>query len=274
MIPLEDNFNDVINKAIRGLAMDEAELARQSGVAWADITRIRSGQHIPGTLEPLARILGLHAPALEHLAQGKWRPQEQSLSEGYASWNTPYHDMFVNSYLLWDPRSKKAAAFDTGTDIDGMLETLEKHSLTLDTVFLTHAHNDHIMEIDRLVRKTRPREVLIGKREPVDGVKASVAENDQWTIGNLQVTALETWGHSPGGITYVVSHHVCGHPVAIVGDSLFAGSMGGGGVSYHEARQNNIRKILTLPTDTILCPGHGPLTTVGEELAHNPFFAT
>ena len=62
-------------------------------------------------------------------------------------------------------------------------------------------------------------------------------------------------------------------PLAVVGDSIFAGSMGGGNVSYKNAVQNNVKKILTLPAETIICPGHGPLTTVGEEKAHNPFFA-
>ena len=62
-------------------------------------------------------------------------------------------------------------------------------------------------------------------------------------------------------------------PVAIVGDSLFAGSMGGGNVSYEDAVRNNLEKILTLPNDTILCPGHGPMTTVAEEKKHNAFFA-
>jgi hydroxyacylglutathione hydrolase len=58
-----------------------------------------------------------------------------------------------------------------------------------------------------------------------------------------------------------------------VGDSLFAGSMGGGNVSYQDALRNNLEKILTLPDETIICPGHGPMTTVGEEKLHNSFFA-
>jgi len=62
-------------------------------------------------------------------------------------------------------------------------------------------------------------------------------------------------------------------PIAIVGDSLFAGSMGGGNVSYRDALRTNFEKILTLPDQTIICPGHGPMTTVGEEKEHNPFFA-
>ena len=61
-------------------------------------------------------------------------------------------------------------------------------------------------------------------------------------------------------------------PVAISGDSLFAGSMGGGMVSYQDALQNNREKIMTLPGKTIVCPGHGPMTTIEEERRHNPFF--
>ena len=72
-------------------------------------------------------------------------------------------------------------------------------------------------------------------------------------------------------MTYVVTG--LSRPVAIVGDSLFAGSMGGGNVSYDDALRNNREKILTLPDETIVCPGHGPLTTVGKEKRDNPFFA-
>ena len=86
----------------------------------------------------------------------------------------------------------------------------------------------------------------------------------------LEIEARLTSGHSPGGMTYVVTG--LSRPIAIVGDSLFAGSMGGGNVSYEDALRNNREKILTLPDETVICPGHGPMTTVGEEKAHNPFF--
>jgi glyoxylase-like metal-dependent hydrolase (beta-lactamase superfamily II) len=62
-------------------------------------------------------------------------------------------------------------------------------------------------------------------------------------------------------------------PVAVVGDAVFAGSMGGGGVSYADALRTNREEIMTLPDNTIVAPGHGPLTTVGEEKKNNPFFA-
>jgi len=87
----------------------------------------------------------------------------------------------------------------------------------------------------------------------------------------LKIKALLTWGHSRGGMTFFVAG--LARPVAIVGDSIFAGSMGGGNVSYKDAIKNNLEKILTLPNETVICPGHGPLTTVGEEKQHNPFFA-
>src|SRR5205823_4945996 len=89
--------------------------------------------------------------------------------------------------------------------------------------------------------------------------------------GEIDIESRLTWGHSPGGMTFVANG--LARPVAVVGDSLFAGSMGGGNVSYNDALRNNLEKILTLPDETIICPGHGPMTTVGEEKQHNPFFA-
>ncbi|MGE9296459.1 MAG: MBL fold metallo-hydrolase, partial [Puniceicoccales bacterium] len=63
-------------------------------------------------------------------------------------------------------------------------------------------------------------------------------------------------------------------PVAIVGDALFAGSIGGVRANYHGALKMIRERVLSLPGETILCPGHGPITTVAEELQHNPYFAT
>ena len=61
-------------------------------------------------------------------------------------------------------------------------------------------------------------------------------------------------------------------PVAIVGDALFAGSMGGGMVSWSDALANNRAKLFSLPDDTVICPGHGPMSSIGEEKAHNPCY--
>jgi glyoxylase-like metal-dependent hydrolase (beta-lactamase superfamily II) len=89
-------------------------------------------------------------------------------------------------------------------------------------------------------------------------------------LGELEIETRQTTGHSRGGVTYII--HGLAKPVAIVGDALFASSMGGGVVSFTDALKTNREQIFTLPEDTIICPGHGPMTTVGEEKAHNPFY--
>jgi len=99
----------------------------------------------------------------------------------------------------------------------------------------------------------------------------TIDDGKKFRVGKIQIEARLTWGHSPGGMTFVVTG--LARPIAIVGDSLFAGSMGGGTVSYKDAVRNNLEKILTLPDETIICPGHGPMTSVREEKRHNPFFA-
>ncbi len=92
-------------------------------------------------------------------------------------------------------------------------------------------------------------------------------------LGGLRVTHRETPGHAEDGVTYIVGNWQEDAPhVAIVGDAIFAGSIGRGNQSWDLARQKVREQILTLPAETLLCPGHGPLTTVAEEKEHNPFF--
>jgi glyoxylase-like metal-dependent hydrolase (beta-lactamase superfamily II) len=92
-------------------------------------------------------------------------------------------------------------------------------------------------------------------------------------LGGLRITHRETPGHAADGVTYIIGNWQEDAPaVAIVGDAIFAGSMGRGNDSWDLARQKVGEQILTLPGETLICPGHGPLTTVAEEKAHNPFF--
>jgi glyoxylase-like metal-dependent hydrolase (beta-lactamase superfamily II) len=150
-----------------------------------------------------------------------------------------------------------------------MLQTARKNKVTVKLVLLTHAHPDHIADLARLRNET-DAPVFTPEDEPAPGA-TPFEEGKYWQVGNLHVDTRKTWGHSPGGMTYVVNG--LSRKLAIVGDAIFAGSMGGGNVSYRDALQTNIDKILTLPDETVICPGHGPLTTVGEEKQHNPFFA-
>ena len=179
---------------------------------------------------------------------------------------TPFGEMFVNSYLVRDPESGRAAAFDTGSDCDGMLEAVRTHMLKLESIFISHAHGDHIYDLDRLVEKSG---ACPWAAEPVEGSR-HFEPGTRFSIGALKVSTLLTRGHSPAGISYFIEG--LSRPVAIVGDALFAGSMGGGKVSYQDALRTTRSQILGLPADTLLCPGHGPLTTVALERANNPFF--
>ena len=269
MIPLEDNVSDIIGKAQRGLRISDTELAEKAQVDSQKIRKLREGDFDELALLRVAPALGLAAQALCELAKGEWYPKKIDQREGLGQFNTNYHDMAVNAYLVWDPTSRAAVVFDTGADSSEMVRFATKEKLNVQLILLTHAHADHVADLPRLREKTGAQ-VFTPAREPVPGAEP-IEEGRHFRLGNLEIDTRLTWGHSHGGMTYVVTG--LAHPVAIVGDSLFAGSMGGGNVSYEEALRNNLEKILTLPDETIICPGHGPMTTVGEEKIHNPFFA-
>jgi glyoxylase-like metal-dependent hydrolase (beta-lactamase superfamily II) len=229
----------------------------------------KRGSARKSTLLRVAPVLDLATRPLCELAKGEWHPKKIDKRDGLAQFNTHYHDMAVNAYLVWDPTSRAAAAFDTGADCSEMVRFANHHKLTVQLILLTHAHADHVADLPRL-REETAGEVFAPAREPVPGAEP-IEEGKRFRLGNLEIETRLTWGHSPGGMTYVVTG--LARPIAIVGDSLFGGSMGGGNVSYDDALRNNLEKILTLPDETIICPGHGPMTTVGEEKEHNPFFA-
>ena len=269
MIPLEDNAADVIGKAQRGLGISDSELAEKTGVTAQVLRKLRDGDFDESALLSVAPILGLDERALCDLAKGEWHPKKIESFDGLAQFNTDYHGMAVNAYLVWDPAARVAAVFDTGADSKEMVRFAKHHKLDVQLVLLTHAHADHVADLPCLREETGAN-VFTPAREPVPGAEP-IDEGKEFRLGNLKIDTRLTWGHSPGGMTYVVTG--LARPIAIVGDSLFAGSMGGGNVSYRDALRNNLEKILSLPDETIICPGHGPMTTVGEEKQHNPFFA-
>jgi hydroxyacylglutathione hydrolase len=268
-IPLEDNVSDILGKAQRGLGVSDSQLAERSGLSVDTIRKLRDGVFDDDAVERAAPLLKLDAAALRKLADGKWKPESIEEIAGLAQFNTTYHDMTVNAYLVWDPGTREAVAFDTGADCGEMLKRIEKEKLKVKLILLTHAHPDHVADLGRLKEATAAP-VYISAPEEEEGAE-EVEEGKRFQVGSLEIEARLTSGHSLGGMTYVVTG--LARPVAIVGDSLFAGSMGGGNVSYADALRNNRDKILTLPDETIVCPGHGPLTTVGRERRDNPFFA-
>src|SRR6266481_315967 len=240
-IPLEDNFNDVIGKAQRGLQLGDDQLARKAGISVADLNRAKEGHFDGSIVRKLAPALGLRSEALVALGTQAWYPKELGEVPGLACFNTPYGDITVNSYLIWDPKSDNGVCFDTGADATGMLKFAADRKIRIQMILLTHTHPDHIADLERLKKLTEAA-AFVSKNEPTAGAE-TFEEGHKFVAGTLQIETRQTSGHSRGGVTYVVG----GMPrrIAVVGDSMFAASMGGGMVSYQDALDNNCQKILT-----------------------------
>lgn len=269
-IPLEDLYSDILGKALRGQAFTTSTIAAKSGIPETKIQAVLDGEFDAHVVRTLAEILSIDAPSLIAIAEDRYQPAAISLP-GLAGFNSPFGDMTVNSYLVWDATTREAAAFDTGADATEMLDFLASQKLTLKLILLTHTHGDHILELDRIKEKTGAP-AHVGDREPPLPGAHPFRAGKSFDLGSLRIETRLTWGHSRGGTTYLV--HGLAKPLAIVGDAVFAGSMGGAQISYPDALSTNCNEILSLPDETVLAPGHGPLTTVGEQKISNPFFAS
>jgi hydroxyacylglutathione hydrolase len=268
-IPMEDLFEDIVGKAQRGLHVGDQELSQKAHLDQEELRLLKKGSGDPARISGLAEALGLGPKALTASYSKSWYPADVPIIEGVKQFNTPLIDMTVNAYLVWDPETREAAVFDTGADASELLAFVDSATLTVKYLFLTHTHQDHVADLGVIVKRTHA-EIFGPALERMPETKV-VREGDQFRLGKLRIEAKLTNGHSPGGTSYVV--HGLQTTVAIVGDSLFAGSMGGAPNDYQKALRNNAEKLLSLPEDTLICPGHGPLTTVKNEREHNPFFA-
>ncbi|MEO7599231.1 MAG: MBL fold metallo-hydrolase [Opitutus sp.] len=270
-IPLEDGFTDIIAKAQRGWKISDEDLATRAEVSVSDLQALKGGTLNTAVLRRVSRHLRLSPDALEMIANKGWYPAQPNYPTGFAAFNTAFEDMTVNSYLVWDARTRQAAAFDTGASCIGMLDTIHAENLDLKYIFITHTHQDHIADLKTLA-SAGTGEVWASEHEPVDFPGArTFKENVHFHVGPLSIKTLSTAGHSVGQTTFYLVG--LSWPLAVVGDSIFAGSMGGSPTAFAEQLKNNKEKILTLPRDTVLACGHGPLSTIAQEKQHNPFFA-
>lgn len=266
-IPLEDSFADVIGKAQRGLKIGDETLAGSAGITVEELTRVKGGEFDEAIVRKLAAPLNLAENALVTLGQKAWNPPAHEL-HGLAQFTTQFEDMTVNSYLVYELFTKAAIAFDTGANASEMLSFAQKHLLRIKLILITHSHPDHIADLARLQKMTYSK-AYSSAAEPVEGTE-TFSPGKKFELGNFEIQTRQTSGHAKGGISYVVNG--LKQPVAVVGDALFCCSMGGGMVSYEEALRTNRESLFTLPDNTIVCPGHGPLTTIGEQKQYNPFY--
>jgi glyoxylase-like metal-dependent hydrolase (beta-lactamase superfamily II) len=255
------------------VAVDSA--ARAAGLAPDELTALEDAgkTKAPVSWDRLAAGLGLDASKLERFANG-WTAAPVDLGQ----WRelrpitTSDAGITVNCYLVWDEVTREAALFDTGWKADPIFSLLEQNQLQLKHLFLTHTHDDHIAAMGAL-RERYPKLHLHTNSKSAPPQHRNRA-NDFIHLGSLRITNRDTPGHADDGVTYIVGNFPEDAPnIAIVGDAIFAGSIGGAEQHPDLAKQKIQQQIFTLPPSTLICPGHGPLTTVAEQKAHNPFFA-
>ena len=271
---LEDHFGDVVKKGRAAAGVDAAAAAAVAGLTldeWKGLEE--TGQFSkPLDFARLAPVLHMDANKLQDLAKG-WKPAEVDLSQWreFRQISTMAGGNTVNCYLAWDEVTREAALFDTGWEALPVLQLLADNELDLRHLFLTHLHEDHLAAMGP-IREKFPKLHLHTNSKTAPPQHRNRA-NDFLHLGSLRITNRETPGHAEEGVTYIIGNWPDDAPhVAIVGDTIFAGSMGRGNQSWELARQKIREQILSLPPATLLCPGHGPVTTVAEETAHNPFF--
>ena len=199
----------------------------------------------------------------------------------------------VNTYILWDDISKEAIIVDPGmindSEINVIDEFITKNNLSLTHLINTHMHIDHAFGVSYikdkyhiklecnsndqfLAQRLKDQATMFGLPISIEDLQIEVdlKNGDELNIGNEKLIILQVPGHSPGSIVL----HAPQSSFIISGDVLFNSSIGrtdlpGGSHSQLISSINN--KLMTLPEDTIVYPGHGPETTIGQEKQINPY---
>ena len=193
-----------------------------------------------------------------------------------------------NCSILGDEASHEAIVVDPGDDISRIVATLQRHSLTVKQIIITHAHIDHIAGAQRLQQLTGApilynqldlplvkmmdiQAAWLGIPTPeVPNPDDTLDDNKIISITGLTGTILHTPGHTQGSVCLYLPQQT----LLLAGDTLFAGSVGRTDLPGGNSRQliTSIHdRLLPLPDDTTVIPGHGPGTTIGAERESNPF---
>lgn len=190
-----------------------------------------------------------------------------------------------NCYLVEDPKTNAVAIVDPGSEPERIVEAVEQSGGRVEAIWITHAHVDHIGAIAPLKRKYDVPVWLHPLDEPlyrVGGRQAQLygipyeeppapdrrfAEGEKIKLGALELDVIHVPGHAPGHVV------IYGHGNALVGDCLFAGSIGRTDLPFSNPSQleASLKRIASLPPETVVHPGHGDSTTIGEERLSNPF---
>ena len=201
-----------------------------------------------------------------------------------------------NCSILGDPETREALVLDPGDEVDRILEVLARHRLTVRAIVSTHAHIDHVGGLRKLhdvtgapilmhpddmdlYRHLDVQAAVIGIPMPeVARIDQALREGDTLRWGRFAANVLHTPGHTPGSISLYVPDSGTGDvppaPLVLAGDTLFASSIGRTdlwGGSFERLLHSIHTKLMALPDETVVYPGHGETTTIGAERAGNPF---
>jgi hydroxyacylglutathione hydrolase len=200
----------------------------------------------------------------------------------------PVGPLQCNCSLIGDEATHEAMVIDPGDDIEDILALIRKHNLQVKQIVITHAHIDHVGGAMKLRAATGAPILLnqndyallklldeqaawLGMRSPGEvEIDRSVTTGETVIAGSLSGTVLHTPGHTEGSICL----YFPAEKTLIAGDTLFAGSIGRTdlpGGSMKKILHSLHDTVLALPDETVVVPGHGPLTTIGEEREGNPF---
>ena len=200
----------------------------------------------------------------------------------------PVGPLQCNCSIIGDETSREAMVIDPGDDIADVLALIQKNKLTVKQIVITHAHIDHVGGAMKLRAATGAPILLnqsdyallkmldlqaawLGMRPPgAVEIDRSIGELDKVQAGSLIADVMHTPGHTEGSVCL----YFPAQQKLIAGDTLFAGSIGRTdlpGGSFDKIISSLHDKLLALPDETVVVPGHGPLTTIGEERESNPF---
>ncbi|WP_373898561.1 MBL fold metallo-hydrolase [Haloimpatiens sp. FM7315] len=187
----------------------------------------------------------------------------------------------ANCYIIWD-ETKEAVVLDPGGDVDDIYAFIKSKDLKVKYILLTHGHRDHMDGADELksivkapIGINQKDEEMVKKNEYMYGMfkenKADIhlKNGDIFKFGNTSIECIETPGHTPGGMSFLINDSV------FTGDTLFAMSIGRTdliGGNYEDIINSIREKLFVLPQDTVVYPGHSMGTSIGKEKASNPFF--
>ena len=271
---LEDEFGDIIAKAWRGLGLTVSQVATETGITTKNISRMENYTRKPSRdeVDQIATTLQLDSDKLNAIATESWSPNTIAARYDPAlevvTVTAKVGGYPVHAYLLICTETREAAIIDTAANPKAIMKRISEINMDPKLILLTHAHGDHangLMDLEDAFDCP----TWIHANEPKPRSKNDLRllkHGDVVSVGNLKVTTLDTPGHTLGGCSFYVRSTV------IVGDALFAGSVGNASISYEKLLSNVQENLLSLPNQTVLFPGHGPATTVEEEKNHNPFF--